>query len=428
MGNKVSTKSAGPQVQKSSKSSCIKPVGLWTSYMEHYHRYEKELIKIFGQDPALVNEMNVNHYIESMSTSDSDFRKATREQLLTMLREYNFERPGVETFHPATDLILDPHMLITMYKLARVIVNGELDFNCAVLITLYVRSTNSMIAYGETGQIVLPQQLKSGNKYVVQECIVAGFQFFGSLLALENVLNKFASRSARVVSNFDASFPYNLGDVISVSRDVFAKPGIGCVTGGIHCFLDAPSALQYRKTGFCNQHLSDVISAKLTKIGDDDDNNISLDDELFQDEKKILKLFDFNLFPKVKRPTEYDPNINHKMIQLFGKWHMKEGRWTEGQIHALDLKMGTNVEQNWGPGSQGEKEAKQEFEDLRDQLKISQTPYEILQVSPDASLEVIKAAYNTLILHEFDKPNTKIFDVRQAYETILAERTVSKTN
>jgi hypothetical protein len=143
--------------------------------------------------------------------------------------------------------IRDYKPIITVYKLARVMTDGELNTKVAALLTLQVNA-GSKIAIGNTGkQLSSSSEIVGQEKYCVDSCYVSGVQFIGSFADVRDVVDSFIAGDSSIISNFDPNFKYTIGSCIIESN--FGKPGRGCICG-IHVFASKSAAIKYLNTGF----------------------------------------------------------------------------------------------------------------------------------------------------------------------------------
>ena len=159
---------------------------------------------------------------------------------------------------PLDHYVLDPFDVYTGYKLVSFILDDEVQRDVCVLLTLYIQSRTSYIALGATGERVAPENLRKGEKYCTNECIVAGAQFLGNIRSVEKCLRAYQYGRGRMVSNFNHNFVYYLG--FRVKEPNCGKPGAGCVEG-IHIWMDKPSCLKFSQTGYIEDMLTPVISS-----------------------------------------------------------------------------------------------------------------------------------------------------------------------
>ncbi len=311
------------------------------------------------------SENDIRRWVERQRFDDQMADGMTQNLLLLYLESKI--KPGyLYTSHPCSDLCLDPCDVYQVFKAARFIVCGQLRHDVAVLVTLWIRSSQFHIADGQTGAQVKPSEFKAGQKYITEKCLVAGIQFVGDCSGVQECIRFYNKGRGVVCSNYDPAFLYTLGH--EIHEPEYGKPGIGCVKG-IHMFKDPESALQYRNTGFIDYHVSSVISAKfVTPRATDDPDMVrypastkeKINPHLRGDKEKMKQYLSETMteatpLPEVQQrfinrlvafspsatETKVDPSaIQKSMRMLFGDWYFKHN-WNAAQARALAQRHGT---------------------------------------------------------------------------------------
>ena len=89
----------------------------------------------------------------------------------------------------------------------------------------------------------------------------------GNLRSIQECLQAYKKGEGSVVSNFDASAVYVLGNRVVDKK--FGEKGKGCYRG-IHLFIDRPSCLKYSSTGYIEDGITPIISSVITEQRDED--------------------------------------------------------------------------------------------------------------------------------------------------------------
>ena len=285
---------------------------------------------------GLTTKLDIECYAKSNCRNDAALQHGICASLLELYEDSHWKPNYFYTSSPVIDCRLDPCDVYQLYKIARFVVKGELRMDVAVLITLWVRSSQCHVAKGETGEKVNPKDFSPNIKYITRKALVAGFQFVGNGAGVDDCARKYNAKNLGVVvSNFDPAFVYVLGH--EIEEPEYGKDGLGCKKG-IHAFIDPESALAYRNTGFIDYHFSTLISAKFTHPREVDDADLTkitpyssekIDPMAHQKEElnvrntKIMKPRQFFL-RELHRKTQDDEKVlpMEKIIKrLFGDWY-----------------------------------------------------------------------------------------------------------
>jgi hypothetical protein len=182
---------------------------------------------------------------------------------------------------------------ILCYKVARLMMNGQISLEVCTLITLAVPlqlsvmqnvdddtkdpqarlpGSQVILANGITGEKVLAKDLVPGQQYVCREAHVTGISFLGVPSATEKCYRAYRDGKGYAVSNFDPSFRYMVGH--QIVEPSFGEQGRGCVQG-IHFYTDQASALRYAGKGFTEKHVCPILTSPLNDARDVDDPDLA---------------------------------------------------------------------------------------------------------------------------------------------------------